>query len=398
MRNANKVSIELLNSFEGFQNKTKLSYVIVIEDGPVWSIKFHPSESSAQKRIGLLAVTTADQRILIYSMPYLNSDKPSVLSLQPNLICKLQQDDVLLNDAFLLQALKLAWHHKSGLDSVLAAGFISGVVGVWNISSHEYSDKAETHIIYPHHVIQAHYEPVTALDFKTTEGTEFHLVTSSGDRKVKVFTFDEISYQEIASYYSTSRILCTEWWMHWPTYLFGIDDCFTFGQLTSRQPLEFGMRNLNLINTSSPTTDISINHWLNFAMFVTDSGDVIGCRPKQMLFSCPKDRWDYFKFNLYSYTDFNRITTNDVEEIGIVFGDFKVSQSSFVPLRINHIEADNHSSSLNSTICHSQKSFACHPPNASMNSRSIRSASIVMRRAVASTRWAMKLVSFESGI
>lgn len=301
--------------------------MIIIDDGPVWSVKFHPNESSGQKRIGLLAVTTANQKILIYSMPYLKSDKPSVLSLQPNIICKLQQDNVLFNDEFLLQAVKLAWYQKSGEDSVLAAGFINGIVGVWNISRHEYSESTEKNIIYPQHAIQAHYEPVTVLDFKTTDGNEFHLLTSSGDRKLKVFTFDEISYRELASHYSQSRILCAEWWMHWPGYLFGIDDCYTVGSLNYRQPLEFGSRNSNMMNSNSPVTDLSINHWLNVALFVTDSGDVIGCNPKQMLNVNPKDRWAYYRFNVHSYTDYNKIITNDVEEVGIVFGDFKVSSS-----------------------------------------------------------------------
>lgn len=257
-------------------------------------------------------------------MPYLSSDKPNVLALQPNLICKLQQDEVLFNDEFLLQALKVGWYHKSGHDSILAAGFVNGLVGVWNISNHVLND-SKSNVIYPLHVIHAHFEPVTALDFKTTEGEEFHLLTASGDRKFKVYTFDEIGYQEIASHYSTSRLLCSEWWMNWPGFLYGIDDCFTHAQLMYRQPLEFGIRNSNLMTISSPTTDLSINHWMNFAMFVTDSGDVIGCRPKQMLIHSPKDRWGYFRFNMFSYTDFDRIVINDVEEIGIVFGDFKVS-------------------------------------------------------------------------
>lgn len=298
--------------------------MIIINNGPVWSIKFHPNESSIENRVGLLAVATANQNILVYSMPYLNNDKPIVLQIEPHLVCKLEEDDVLFNDEFLLQASKVAWFQKTDLSCVLAAGYISGTVGVWNIGNHDnFSDLNQT--LYPQHVLQTHMESITALDFKATSGPEFHLLTTSLDRKVKVFTFDEISYQEISNQYSNSRVLCAEWWLHWPGFLMGFDDCFTASSFIYRQPLEFGMRNSSLFNTNFSINHLSINNWLNFAMFVTDSGDVIGCSSRQMLQHSPKDKWSYFNFSVYSSTDFNKITTADVDEIRIIFNDFKVS-------------------------------------------------------------------------
>jgi hypothetical protein len=70
---------------------------------------------------------------------------------------------------------------------------------------------------------------------------------------------------------------------------------------------------------------LNINHWLNMAMFVTESGDVIGCRPDQMLLHYPKNKWEYFNLNIYGSTDYNKITNDGSDEIGIIFDDFKVS-------------------------------------------------------------------------
>lgn len=310
--------------FQGFGGISKLSYVIIINDGPIWSIKFHPSESSIDKRIGLLAVATANQNVLVYSLPYLNNSKSTVLPLNPSLICQLEAEDGFFNDEFLLQATRVAWFQKSGCDSVLAAGYVSGLIGVWNISRHEYSNEEPNNTSYPHHVIQAHLEPITALDFRTRTGSDFQLLTASLDRRVKVYTFDEVHYYEIANYYSPSRVLCAEWWMHWPGYLTGIDDCFTFSSFNYRQPLEFGIRNYSLLPVSSSITDISINNWLNMAMFVTDAGDVIGCQPNQMMQLYVKDKWSFFKHQIYSSTDYNKMSDG---KINVVFGDFKVSRA-----------------------------------------------------------------------
>lgn len=300
--------------------------MFIVNDGPIWSIKFHPSESPIEKRVGLLAVTSANQSVLIYSLPYLNNNKSIILPLEPILICKLEQSDILYNEEFLLQASRVAWYQKNDSDCILAAGFISGLVAVWNINSHELSENTSK-TLFPHFVIQAHLEPVTALDFKATTEKEFHLLTASLDRKMKFYTLNDTRCQEIADNYAMSRVLCAQWWLNWPGYLVGLDDCFTFTSFLHRQPVEFGMRNSPLLGMHSSIIHLNINHWLNYAMVVTESGDVIGCQPQQMLQNFPKDKWSYFKFNVHSYTDFRKISGNEsgADEIAVVFCDIKVS-------------------------------------------------------------------------
>jgi hypothetical protein len=311
--------------FQGFEKSSKLCYVFIIKEGPIWSIKFHPSETPLKKRVGLLAVSSANQNVLIYSLPYRSEEKSIILPISPNLICKLSEADTFFNEKYLLQASRVSWFTKSDGESILAAGYVSGLIAVWNIS--DYSEDEESTCLYPLHVIPAHLESVTALDFKATSKSEYHLVTASLDRKIKVFTFDEFRFQEISCHYAVSRPLCAEWWLNWPGYIVGFDDCFTYGSILQRQPLEFGSRNSPLLAVSSSITHFSINHSLNFVMFVSDSGDVMGCRPGQMLQTYPKDKWSYFKFSMFSSTDFNNITIDGVEKIGVIFSDFKVTQT-----------------------------------------------------------------------
>lgn len=296
--------------------------MIIIDDGPIWSIKFHPNESSIDNRIGLLAVSTANQSILVFSLPYLNNDKSIILPIHPVLTCRLEENDIFFNDQYLLQASRVAWFQKTDSDCFLAAGYINGLVAVWNISAHDYAENFAANTLFPHHVIQAHQEAVSAVDIKATSGNDFHLLTTSFDRKIKVFTFNEIRYQEISSHYSLSRIFCAQWWMNWPGFLVGFDDCFTFVTVFHRQPLEFSMRNAPLLNLNSSIMHININHWLNVMMFVTESGDLIGCCPSQMLSQSPNNRWSNLKFNVHTSTDFNKISD---DEIGVVFCDLKVS-------------------------------------------------------------------------
>lgn len=310
--------------FAGFKDTARLCYAVIVNDGPILSLRFHPSKCDIEKRVGILAVATANASVFIYSLPYLSDVKSVILPIKPNMICKLEMDDVFFNSEYLLQVSKVAWYQKSGTDSILAAGFISGCVALWNVSE---GTDGTTKVLFPRHVLHQHLEPISALDFKATTGDEYHLMTASRDRKIKVFTFDECGCQEIASNYAVSRIFCAEWWMNWPGFLIGFDDCYSQTHFFYRQPLEFACRNESLMTMHSSIIDLSINHWTNQAIIITDAGDVLACAPRQLMQNYSKDKWAHYNFSLISSTDFNKITAdeNENEEIAVVFGDFKVS-------------------------------------------------------------------------
>jgi hypothetical protein len=251
------------------------------------------------------------------------SESSIVLTISPNFVCDLKKSKTFFNFKYLQQVTRLSWFITNENETLLAAGYVSGLVSVWNVSDFSEHDKGTC--LYPQNVIQAHTQSITALDFKATEGSDFHLMTASLDRLLKVFTFDGSRCQENSSHYAASRALWAEWWLHWPGFVVGIDDCFSYGSIIYRQPMEFGSRKNPMLAISSSIVHFNINHWLNFVMFVSDSGDVLGCQPGQMLLSFPKDKWSYFNFSMYSSTDFKKISVDGKEEIALVFSDFKVT-------------------------------------------------------------------------
>lgn len=222
---------------------------------------------------------------------------------------------------------------------MLAAGYINGLVSVWNVSNFSFEDELSN---LPLHLIQAHKESITALDFKKTTGSEFHLLTGSLDRNIKVYTFDEHRYQEISSHYAVSRILWAEWWLHWPSFIIGFDDCFSYGSIVHRQPMEFGTRNRSLLRISnSSIIHFSINHWLNFVMFSTESGDILGCSPDQMLdkswFNETNKQWSNNNFKVISSTGCSDISKEGKKEFGTVFSDFKVNIKAIFLTKVDDI-------------------------------------------------------------
>ncbi|CRK94797.1 CLUMA_CG008291, isoform A [Clunio marinus] len=311
--------------FQRFNGIGKLNYVFVVNDGPICSIKFHPCETFAiEKRIGLLAVASANQSVLIYSLPYLNNDKSIVLPLVPNLICKLHEDDVLFKECFLMQTTRVAWHYTTISDeNILAAGFVNGCVGLWNLNNFDSEDAIRT-TIYPCNVIQAHHEPVTSLDFKSTKGRDYYLLTSSLDRKVKVYKINEMRIQEIDNHYASSRVLSAVWWLNWPSFLLSFDDSYSnaFPAVVNRQPLEFGSRNTTILPAvQSSIISLSINHWDNTVLLVSNSGDVFSNTMNQMLHHLHKKKPDSYDIRIQSSTDYSKIKSE--ENVGIVFQDFK---------------------------------------------------------------------------
>lgn len=242
-------------------------------------------------------------------------------------MCKTVGDVWLFQEKYLMQATVVNWFYRKECDlQLLGAGFINGTISIWNFSDIEKPepDKDAT-ILYPYMTFQPHLEPITALDFKYMLESEIHLLTTSLDRDVKVFVIDNTNFQELSSHYTTSRILCAEWWQNWPGFVTGNDNCYSHGNLVHRQPLEFGTRHNYLFYCVSSVTTCNINQWLNVAVFTTDSGDVLMTNPSQLMSCHPKDKWTYFNNSVLSYTDIVDLQPNSKnDEHGIVFYDLKV--------------------------------------------------------------------------
>lgn len=206
---------------------------------------------------------------------------------------------------------------------LLAAGFINGMVSVWNIE--EPKDHQQSATIFPYLTFQPHHEPITALDFKHMLNENIYLLTASLDRVIKVFLIDSTAAQEISSDYTASRVLCAEWWLNWAGFICGNDTCYAHGSgLIQKQPLEFATKNLYLFYCTNSITNCTVNNWLNVAVFTTDSGDVLSSNPSQPIHATPRDKWSTYANNILSYTDVVDLDPGDTHELGIVFNDLKV--------------------------------------------------------------------------
>jgi hypothetical protein len=315
--------------FSSFEDVSSLLYMFAIADGPIWSIRFHPFVIASDDRIGLLAVSTANQNVYVFSLPYLKhgndeSNRNLVISLEPSIICKLSDQCILYQDKYMMQVSTVCWCYRKDEIQLLAAGYVNGLVAIWRIEDTDVTSTEKAPIsLLPHLVFQPHGEIVTSIDFKGSVETEILMLTTSMDRETKIFVIEDGQYQEVASHYGSSRNTCAEWSMHWPGFLYGNDNCFFFAGLSYRQPIEFATRNMQLLQCFSSIMDLNINHWLNFAIFVCDSGDVFASNPSQLIHSYPKDKWKFFGNTVLAYTDVVKLDESS-GECGIIFNDVKV--------------------------------------------------------------------------
>lgn len=300
-------------------NECKLSYIFTVFEGPIWSIKFHPSQSTLSNRIGLLAVTTANQNILIFSLPFLHGDHSLSLQLEPCLVCKLDSSDILFKDQYLYQATAVNWMVDQSKETILGAGYMSGAFAIWKVNENDkYSQ-------FPIHYVQAHNEPITSIDFKVSNIDSYYILSTSLERKSITHLVQDFYITETSNHASLTRITSAEWWMNWPGFMMGSDESLCPSKLEYHQPLDFGRSTLILPSQAFSVKSLSINNWENFVLMVTDTGDVISCQPDQLFATQYRERWQDFKCDIVSFTDFQTIASESGEEIGLVFCDLKVS-------------------------------------------------------------------------
>ncbi len=290
-------------------------YAFEISNGPIWDIKFHPSVSINKDKIGTLAVTTADQDILVFSLSHGNTQK-GIYHIQPNIICKIADEKIICQDYFLLQATRISWCYNKSSSSVLTAGYVNGYVALWNLDEIEEADQ-----VLPNMVIQSHREAITAIDLKMGDNGKMFLLTASLGREIKLYVIFNGRYEEFAINYTPSRTTCAQFWNHWAAYISGNDSSYATGILTSRQPFDFATKNTHLMNANSTIISLDINHWTNTVVFTTDVGDVLSCTPNQLVNNNPKDKWMCFKNSILSFTDLEK---DDSDKVGIIFNDIKV--------------------------------------------------------------------------
>lgn len=321
------ISLIQIYQFKGLKEKSterdcKLSYIFTVSDGPIWSIKFHPNQSTLESRIGLLAVTTANQNILIFTLPYLHDSDSKSLRIEPSLTCKLHMDDVLITDQYLYQATRVSWLVNSAGETYLCGGYINGLLALWEI------DDKDGEIALPQQTHQAHQECITSLDIRPSGDESFQILTASQDRCVKTFEVQDNCIRETSSTTSTSIVSAAEWCINFPGFYMGHDDCFGASRVAYKQPHDFACRNQVLLQQQFTIKSFSINHWNNTVLFATASGDVVSFRTRNFCQSRDlRNYWSYCNFDIEAFTDIQPASESEGsgEEAGLVFCDLKVS-------------------------------------------------------------------------
>lgn len=266
-------------------------YSIAIDDGPVNDLKFCPSGSYSDDRLGLLAVAGYSDKIQFLALPkHLQESEPNqAVMLQPSAILTHFEK---ING----RAMKLAWTSAKG-HAILAAGYSNGQVAIWNLATLSplliQRDQSGTATIHPMHTIFAHQDYISGIELHVADGQHF-LATSSLDRRVKFYNLGDTGCnvpEEIFNSYNKARIMSCKWPQTMIFLAFGMDTDYCYQQSEIRGMLSSGaiVENRTFFSMMSTVTDFSINEWTNVIGVATLVGDVLAYQTKEY-FDDPKRR------------------------------------------------------------------------------------------------------------
>lgn len=323
-----KINFLFLIRIHNFDKITSsLLYAFSISTGPILSLKFHPCGVPSTERIGILAVTTSQQDVFIYSLPYLNNAK--VIHPEPLFIACLEEEAIFYQDNFLLQASCVTWHYEKNRNNILIVGYINGYVALFNMKDNmPYGKK------YPYIVFQAHHESIVGVDTKVGKNGQFYLLTASLGRDIKIYSIDTHRYEEVSVVHGSSRTLCAQFLLNWSAYVYGNDNCYSLSGLLLRQPFDFvNNKNINIMKTGTSIISLDICHFTNSFLFTTSDGDVLSCRCMQFISNHNvKDPWKSHKNAILSFTDYCKIDNENSVKFGIIFNDLSVSRKILILL------------------------------------------------------------------
>ncbi|XP_029532536.1 general transcription factor 3C polypeptide 2 isoform X1 [Oncorhynchus nerka] len=316
------------------QSSPRLAYGIAQDKGFVWNLKWCPGgawelpttnrKAPHMPRLGLLAASTSDGHITIYSLPH-----PDTLMARrkhtakggacPTLmICQVQGVITLKRGSFKTnhdeknnQVLSMDWLPVKP-HNILAAGFYDGTVALWNLSSKSILQRVRapdrSFTLYPYHCFIAHDNATRALSFCHASSSAVFpvlppavlsspyplissplsslssalppprdlMVTAGDDRLVKMWDLRR-TWEPCQSF---KRFLSTEaaWPLHWAGVFISQESTYaTFGQhgLNYFDSGYLGFKPLFLVPRKGTMWSLSISDWLNTAVTADSVGDVI---------------------------------------------------------------------------------------------------------------------------
>lgn len=254
-------------------SKPKMIYGIAHDHGAVWSLEWCPSGCYQDDRIGIFAAACSDGFIYIYSVPREDADGSCK-------ICKPKPSAVLnLGSEMVSQCTRLSWH-KVSPHSVLAAGFASGMVGLWDLNTKSPLLHCDN-VYYPYHVFQAHQSSVSGLSFGPSEEAQY-LVTASVDCSNKFWDL-----RDTTSPVTVQRRGCVTdsvWMQNWLCSVSAYDEVYGYAvtNVTLNAYRDFYYQPCSLSQQIGVTWSVSCNDWMNSIASADETGHVMVSLPLQV--------------------------------------------------------------------------------------------------------------------
>ncbi|KAL0967464.1 hypothetical protein UPYG_G00252580 [Umbra pygmaea] len=278
----------------------RLAYGIALDNSFVWNLKWCPGGTwelpTTQRkaplipRLGLLAASTSQGHISIYSLPHpdtllarrkhpaADGTNTAMIIYQVQAVITLKRGSFKADhDEKATQVLSMDWLPVKP-HNILAAGFYDGTVALWDLPSKSVLQRVRapdrSFTLYPYHSFIAHDHATRAVSF--CHASSNFMVTAGDDRMVKMWdlrkTWDP--HQSFKRFLSTE----TAWPVHWPGIFVSQESTYaTLGihGLSYFDSGYVGLKPLLLVPRKGTMWSLSVSDWLNSALTGDSVGDVI---------------------------------------------------------------------------------------------------------------------------
>ncbi|KAM6991998.1 general transcription factor 3C polypeptide 2 [Tautogolabrus adspersus] len=273
------------------------TYGLAQDKGFIWHLKWcpagvwEPHDSDRQApflpRLGLLAVSTSNSVVSIYSLPHpealLSNKKPANCGKDRQQFPIYQVKEVL---SLKLGSFRAPRHEKSGqvlsMDwlpekphNIIAIGFYDGVVGLWDLTTKSgllrVRESDASLSLLPYRCLRAHDHAVRALAF--CPASRYLLVTAGEDRYVKTWDLRRLHDPITAQKRFLTNEIC--WPLNAPGILWAQDNAYAASGSQGVHYFDHQMRTVFAIPRTASLWSISYNDWLNSLVTSDGLGDVI---------------------------------------------------------------------------------------------------------------------------
>ncbi|XP_020510922.2 general transcription factor 3C polypeptide 2 [Labrus bergylta] len=273
------------------------TYGLAQDKGFIWHLKWCPAggwepHNSDRKapflpRLGLLAVSTSNSVVTIYSLPH----PEALLSIKKPANCGKDHQQFPIYKVKEVLSLKLGSfraprHEKCGqvlsMDwlpekphNIIAIGFYDGVVGLWDLTTKSgllrVRESDASLSLLPYRCLRAHDHAVRALVF--CPASRYLLVTAGEDRYVKTWDLRRLHDPITAQKRFLTNEIC--WPLNAPGILWAQDNAYAASGSQGVHYFDHQMRTIFAIPRTASVWSISYTDWLNGLVTSDGLGDVI---------------------------------------------------------------------------------------------------------------------------